>query len=235
MNAERRAEEASAKLSASILARYHEEQIWSDKIRRMSTWGTWGLMGVNVLLFLVFQVAVEPWRRRRLVKGCEEKVMEALEREGAATNATAGAVLAAVRAAGGKDAEPAPSLDSGAPSMQETVPAVQEAVPSVQGGIPKSDAIAALAEVDAVIGETIAAETVRAPRAEKDLTKGHTTEPGVVGSLSSMIEPYKEVVRDLFSERQVQLRRVDLTTVALEGAAAGMALVGILVVLLRPR
>ncbi len=79
--AERAAEEAAALLSKSILARYHEEQIWSDKIRRMSTWGTWGLMGVNVLLFVVFQVAVEPWRRRRLVKGFEEKVQEAIERE----------------------------------------------------------------------------------------------------------------------------------------------------------
>lgn len=82
---ERRAEEAATKLSSSILARYHEEQIWSDKIRRMSTWGTWGLMGVNVLLFLVFQIGVEPWRRKRLVKGFEDKVMEALERENSAT------------------------------------------------------------------------------------------------------------------------------------------------------
>ena len=82
MAAERKAEEVAARLSASILARYHEEQIWSDKIRRMSTWGTWGLMGVNVLLFVIFQIGVEPWRRKRLVKGFEEKVMEALEREG---------------------------------------------------------------------------------------------------------------------------------------------------------
>jgi sensitive to high expression protein 9, mitochondrial len=81
VTAERAAEEAAAKLNSNILARYHEEQIWSDKIRRMSTWGTWGLMGVNVLLFLIFQIGVEPWRRKRLVKGFEEKVMEALERE----------------------------------------------------------------------------------------------------------------------------------------------------------
>ena len=78
---ERAAEEASNALAKSILARYHEEQIWSDKIRQMSTWGTWGLMGVNVLLFLIFQVAIEPWRRSRLVKGFEDKVVEALERE----------------------------------------------------------------------------------------------------------------------------------------------------------
>ncbi|KAI1142181.1 Mdm33 family-domain-containing protein [Hypoxylon sp. FL0543] len=78
---ERDAERLGRELNAAILSRYHEEQIWSDKIRRMSTWGTWGLMGVNVLLFLVFQFGAEPWRRKRLVKGFEEKVREALEEE----------------------------------------------------------------------------------------------------------------------------------------------------------
>lgn len=95
--AENVAEESAAKLNANILARYHEEQIWSDKIRRMSTWGTWGLMGMNVLLFLIFQIGVEPWRRRRLVKGFEEKVVKALEKETALQRnvATAAAVEAA--------------------------------------------------------------------------------------------------------------------------------------------
>lgn len=78
---ERQAEQAASKLNSSILARYHEEQIWSDKIRRMSTWGTWGLMGVNVLLFLVFQFGFEPWRRDRLTRGFEDKVRMALAHE----------------------------------------------------------------------------------------------------------------------------------------------------------
>jgi len=77
--AEQKYEEASTKLAKSILARYHEEQIWSDKIRQMSTWGTWGLMGLNVLLFIIFQLLLEPWRRRRLVRGFEDKVQEALK------------------------------------------------------------------------------------------------------------------------------------------------------------
>lgn len=81
LQAEATYEEASTKLSKSILARYHEEQVWSDKIRQMSTWGTWGLMGLNVLLFIVFQILVEPWRRKRLVKGFEEKVQEALKEQ----------------------------------------------------------------------------------------------------------------------------------------------------------
>lgn len=61
------------------MCRYHEEQIWSDKIRRASTWGTFALMGVNVLLFVVVQIGLEPWRRKRLVKGFEEKVKEAVQ------------------------------------------------------------------------------------------------------------------------------------------------------------
>ena len=234
MNAERKAEEAAGKLSASILARYHEEQIWSDKIRRMSTWGTWGLMGMNVLLFLVFQIAVEPWRRRRLVKGFEEKVMEALEREGAATNATAGAVLAAVQAAGGKDAEQAPSLDREVLSIPEAVSTVQEAAPSVQKAVTKPEVVTTVEEAKLVV-DTVPAEANTASRAETESATRDPTKPGPRTSMSSMIESYKETLRDLFSERHVQVRRVDLTTVALEGAAAGMAFVGILVVLLRPR
>ena len=63
------------RLNAGILKRYHEEQIWSDRIRRASTWGTWGLMGMNFLLFVVLQFVAEPWRRQRLVRGvvAEEK------------------------------------------------------------------------------------------------------------------------------------------------------------------
>lgn len=71
-------EELQDKLSNAILTRYHEEQIWSDKIRRTSTWGTFGLMGLNILLFLVFQLALEPWKRRRLVGNFEERVQQAL-------------------------------------------------------------------------------------------------------------------------------------------------------------
>ncbi|KAG6141805.1 hypothetical protein E4U12_004315 [Claviceps purpurea] len=74
----------SQRLNAGILKRYHEEQIWSDRIRRASTWGTWGLMGMNFLLFVVLQFFAEPWRRKRLVKGVveeEERVMEQVRGE----------------------------------------------------------------------------------------------------------------------------------------------------------
>lgn len=79
--AERELEESLSQMTRLISARYHEEQIWSDKIRRASTWGTWLLMGFNMFLFLVVQLGLEPWKRRRLVGSFEDKVKEALEED----------------------------------------------------------------------------------------------------------------------------------------------------------
>lgn len=66
------------RLTQLILTRYHEEQIWSDKIRRASTWGTWIIMGINMMLFVLASFVVEPWKRRRLVGSFEAKVKQAL-------------------------------------------------------------------------------------------------------------------------------------------------------------
>ena len=197
---EKEAEEAAAKLSACILARYHEEQIWSDKIRRMSTWGTWGLMGVNVLLFLIFQIGVEPWRRKRLVKGFEDKVMEALEREGSVPDGSSADI---------ETAQVVPPLadvkeDISVPVVEEVV---LEPAPLVDGLTPRDDAFGVQEGVSVGVHSPLQMSTL--------------------GML-------KETVRDLFSDRQIVLRRVDLTTATIEGAAAGVAFVGVLVLVLRP-
>lgn len=130
----------SQALNSGILRRYHEEQIWSDRIRRQSTWGTWGLMGVNILLFLVLQFVAEPWKRNRLMKGiaAEEKAaLEAVRREleevkGAMTRREdAAAAAAAVAAAAptavvedvGVEAVPVASLpDVGIPEHTRNPP-----------------------------------------------------------------------------------------------------------------
>ena len=207
---ERRAEEAAARLSASILARYHEEQIWSDKIRRMSTWGTWGLMGMNVLLFLVFQIGVEPWRRKRLVKGFEDKVMEALERGGPAVGATPTEVQIA------QD------------TTSETVHQSPATTPAVV------DDVQVLATPDHL--PDLSVEATMPPQEDR---------PSEVVSMESSkleLQPQdpmstfhsiKEWIRDMFSERQIVLSRLDVTTAALEGAAAGMAFAGMIVLLLQ--
>ncbi|GMG55729.1 unnamed protein product [Ambrosiozyma monospora] len=58
------------------MTRYHEEQVWSDKIRQFSTWGTVLLMCVNMLMLLLVQFVFEPWKRYRLVNSFEGKVRE---------------------------------------------------------------------------------------------------------------------------------------------------------------
>lgn len=67
------------KLTQQILTRYHEEQIWSDKIRQGLTWGTWMLMGLNVVLFASATFFVEPWKRRRLVDAFQHEVQLKLD------------------------------------------------------------------------------------------------------------------------------------------------------------
>lgn len=173
----------------------------------MSTWGTWGLMGVNVLLFLVFQIGVEPWRRKRLVKGFEEKVMEAMEREGPIKGATL-----VESPAPGPDAEAVDVATSPMPDLENIAPTVIEEIQS--GGDPQGQGGSEIAEDN--------------PEHEMTLVSDPAAQ-------LSKLESFRETFRDVFSDRQITLRRVDLTKVALEGAAAGFALVGVVVILLRPR
>lgn len=64
-------DDAHQRLINVMRERYQEEQTWSDKVRRISTFGTFGLMVVNFLLFLTLQLWVEPRKRRRLVSQFE--------------------------------------------------------------------------------------------------------------------------------------------------------------------
>ncbi|KAF9430353.1 sensitivity to high expression protein she9 [Podila epigama] len=73
-------EDKSRKLTRVIMERYHEEQVWSDKIRAASTYGTWGLVTVNVMAFLIVQAFVEPRRRRKQVERYEELVQDLTDR-----------------------------------------------------------------------------------------------------------------------------------------------------------
>ncbi|KAF8158248.1 Mdm33 family-domain-containing protein [Crassisporium funariophilum] len=65
-----------SQLMRTILARYHEEQVWSDKIRSASTYGSLAALGLNMLVFIMAIVVVEPWKRRRLAQTFERKIEE---------------------------------------------------------------------------------------------------------------------------------------------------------------
>jgi len=198
-DAEREVEQAASNLSSSILSRYHEEQIWSDKIRRMSTWGTWGLMGVNILLFFVFQFGFEPWRRARLVHGFEEKVLEALERE---------KVLQAARY--GQRAPDSPIDEIVGPDVTESRGNAEQTVD------PTAPAVAIAGEINDIKPiETAGLEAAEIPTQGPSL---NFKDPNT----------WSPVLYDLFSQRKISVRKQDVTLAAIEGVATGAAIVTII-------
>ncbi|KAL9597313.1 MAG: hypothetical protein Q9219_005237 [cf. Caloplaca sp. 3 TL-2023] len=213
---EKEAEDAGARLSESILKRYHEEQIWSDKIRRMSTWGTWGLMGVNVLLFLVFQIGVEPWRRKRLVKGFEEKVREALEEERK--------IDLAVNVSADKAVESNVYEKIGIPEKldEHVLESMVDTARRDEGGEGRVE-IASAIPVDVEVATNEMEMLV-----DQEIEEEILSEKGRMAVLKAGFE-------DLFSDREILVRRWDLTALVLEGVAAGMTVAGAIALLLRSR
>ncbi|PYH77354.1 hypothetical protein BO82DRAFT_358318 [Aspergillus uvarum CBS 121591] len=251
--AEHEAEEAAAQLNKSILSRYHEEQVWSDKIRRMSTWGTWGLMGVNVLLFLIFQIAVEPWRRKRLVKGFEEKVIEAIEKEKTLNQAqilnlqTEFSQQMASASANRAEAESAAAAAAAAAAAEPT------ATPAVASS---EEAATAIAASEAIPNEQETPVPASAPVTPETETQAETTTASAIPASNnklqnvlqtckihySRIPPYatllassRRYLRDLFSDRQITMTQRDHSILAIQSAAAGAAVIGLLAFFIRPQ
>lgn len=206
-----------AALNAGILRRYHEEQVWSDRIRRQSTWGTWGLMGVNVLLFIGLQFVAEPWKRQRLVKGfteAESGVWEDVRREMGEVRG----LLLEVREGRGAAAAAATVAREEADEAVEAAAVVGDETETV---LPAAE-------------ETVAVGTTEIP-------------PAVVEaplSWEKTLEWWREVVlnpsrwqpllEDLYSERRIDLRMKDAFVLALEGAATGAAVAaGVVFLILR--
>lgn len=80
-----------------ILHRYHEEQVWSDKIRSASTYGSLTVLGLNMLVFILAIMIVEPWKRKRLAQTFEKKVEELSGETVAAFGATHAGVVDQLR------------------------------------------------------------------------------------------------------------------------------------------
>ena len=169
-------------------------------------------MGVNVLLFLVFQIGVEPWRRKRLVKGFEDKVMEALEREGSAVGAPP---LGVQVAQDETSAEVQGIRESTTPADMGNAQIPAAADPSTEASLPVQEDVPS---------DIVFVEPSNGPNL--GLQQQHSM--SILGSIRAWI-------RDIFSERQIVLRRIDVTTAILEGAAAGVTFVGTIVLLLRLR
>jgi sensitive to high expression protein 9, mitochondrial len=72
-------ERAFSALMQAILARYHEEQVWSDKIRSVSTYGSLTALGLNLVVFILAIIIVEPWKRKRMMEAFEKRVDEMMK------------------------------------------------------------------------------------------------------------------------------------------------------------
>lgn len=258
---ERELEEARTLLERLERKQYHEEQIWSDTIRRNSTWVTFGLMGVNIILLLASLAVFEPYRRRKIVREVRA-ALDAAHKPGARKGENAEEEVFIV----GDDSV----LESVQESSGESVAEILNEVTSATATSPEPETTAVLESEDPVnipIDETdVAASTpttleetipetplsdqpaVAAVTPSSTTTLSQYLPSGAAQYLTQLssalrlpdswrptLEAWQDTLRDLFSDRAVELKRVDVTTIALEGAATGVALMGLLIMLLRPR
>ncbi|KAF2240165.1 hypothetical protein EV356DRAFT_459181 [Viridothelium virens] len=211
---ERELEQGRRQLEKMERQQYHEEQIWSDTIRRNSTWITIGLMGFNIVLLLVNIVGVEPWRRRKLVR----EFKKTLEEKTAGVSTTVDGV------SGDTEKE-----------IDEVTEPKGVALEDLEHENKATDAQVALMDVgvEGAIPVGLEAEEVGAV-GQKDSTTMETSTPITHGS-PSRFTFFKEYMQDIFSERLISLRKIDVTYVALQGVAVGFASMGIIFVVLRPK
>ncbi|EGP84783.1 mitochondrial distribution and morphology family 33, fungi [Zymoseptoria tritici IPO323] len=205
--AERNLEDARSLLERLERKQYHEEQIWSDTIRRNSTWVTFGLMGVNILLLLTQIAVFEPNRRKKIVRD----VKAALDER-----------TLSVSPVGETPAETGVVLTTPVSSKKsEDIPlAVEKVLPP---------------EASDFVGAVPAAIETAPPTAPSELPVELPEVAASKPAPSTTMEIYQEILHDLFSERLIQIKKVDLTNAALQGAASGVALMGFLFLLFRPK
>lgn len=216
---EAEAEEArlSQALNNGILKRYHEEQIWSDRIRRQSTWGTWGLMGVNFLMFLILQFVAEPWRRRRLMRGIAAEEKAALDAVRKELEEVRGALAGLDRDRIHDEAE-----------TEAEVPADAAATVDAESSVPVA-VVAEEAGFETSVVPVVAPEFT--PMAEAEAAPSSAPMPAAAPPKLSWTEflsdpsRWRLAAEDLYSDRRIDLRMRDITLIALQGAMTGAAVV----------
>lgn len=226
-DAERDLEDTRAMLEKLERKQYHEEQIWSDTIRRNSTWVTIGLMGVNIFLLLAQIIFFEPYRRRKIVREMKAALDERSMVGPGLVQATAAPEVVA-------QAEPAEQPKEVPVEVVKTEAKVEpvlvaeqpaETITPVEPFPEAIEAIPIIADEAVPIGGIAPGNNVPSSTWEQ-LQQAKSWE--------QRLEISKAAVLDLFSDRAVHLKQVDVTTIALQGAASGIATVGLLFLLLRP-
>ncbi|KAN0061997.1 sensitivity to high expression protein she9 [Thecaphora frezii] len=66
-------------LMKGVMTRYHEEQIWSDRVRSVSTYGSIAVVALNAVLFVLAILIVEPYKRKKLAQTFETRLLQGEE------------------------------------------------------------------------------------------------------------------------------------------------------------
>jgi sensitive to high expression protein 9 len=225
--AERDLEDTRAMLEKLERKQYHEEQIWSDTIRRNSTWVTIGLMGVNIFLLLAQIIFFEPYRRRKIVREMKEALDErGMAGPGVLQAATPSEVMKQVAEAESPKEVPVEVVETEA-KVEPAPAAVQpvEIVAPVEAAPETAVDSIPIAEEPILSADALPVEQVPVS-IWKQLE--------LATSWEQRLDISKAAFFDLFSERVIHLKQVDVTTIALQGAATGIAAMGVLFLLLRP-
>jgi sensitive to high expression protein 9 len=232
ISAEAALEESRTQLEKRERAQYHEEQIWSDTIRRNSTWVTFVLMGVNIFLLLLSLAILEPWRRRRMVREIKDVLATQRPALAAAPISVAPAVAPSqdvrdttaieeeidrVIEADDVEAEPTTPAPS---TISEQLPTSkpEESQPTPPTPAPQTPEPAE-SVIDPHFGVATPGPAPLSPESIPQRTT-ETTEPTLPipdtwqGKVTAIAE-------DIVSHRVISMRRIDYTTAILQGAAAG--------------
>lgn len=249
VDAEAALEEARTQLEKRERAQYHEEQIWSDTIRRNSTWVTFGLMGANIFLLLLSLAILEPWRRRRMVreiKGALEAQLEAQKFTIPASMATAAISSTTQQDLSAIEEEIDMVTEATAQHVDAAPPAIVDPVVEDSSVATTTDSAPLDAGPDSaetlvsVVGPTlgVAAPTAALQDLEDVESPTHASinivEDATRGNLATWQSKIAAVAQDVVSDRVISMRRIDYTSAILQGAAAGAIITAAIIGMLRP-
>lgn len=238
-NAEKALEEARAQLEKRERAQYHEEQIWSDTIRRNSTWVTFGLMGVNIFLLLLSLAVLEPWRRKKMVR----EINTALEAQISAMETPSSyAPLAPAAAIVLDNQEVAPTSAASHAATESTTELLEKSEPKTPSSSESSPAVMTPPKTldeptqdPAILGAVplLAQEANATPQDVIDIPEEVSSQPDTRSLFQRWQQNASAAALDVVSDRVIAIRRIDYTAAVLQGAAAGAVITAAIIAMFR--
>lgn len=211
--AEMALEEARSKLEKKERAQYHEEQIWSDTIRRNSTWVTIGLMGVNILILLSSVIVIEPWRRKNMVKEMRAALDQHNEQQRLEIANTEASVNAFDKQSAAENNNKL--AESDLPREEVTMLMSSNTVAEKS-----ANSVGSFQAPEPLSGEP-----------ETRLKKSHSSLQHSLGTsspIAKVINYCETFIRNAFSSHYISIRQNEVTRATLQGASVGAALAVIL-------